>query len=37
MALVEVHRLATPGSIPLEIMEVQSGSYLFEDNLGRVD
>lgn len=40
--LGEVHRLANPGSIPLEIIEVQSGSYLgeddivrFEDNYGR--
>jgi mannose-1-phosphate guanylyltransferase / mannose-6-phosphate isomerase len=37
-----VHRLANPGTIPLEIIEVQSGSYLgeddivrFEDNYGR--
>lgn len=36
------HRLANPGAIPLEIIEVQSGSYLgeddivrFEDNYGR--
>mgnify|MGYP000342003272 CR=1 FL=1 len=40
----EVHRLANPGKIPLEIIEVQSGSYLgeddivrFEDIYGRVD
>jgi mannose-1-phosphate guanylyltransferase/mannose-6-phosphate isomerase len=40
--LGEVHRLANPGTIPLEIIEVQSGSYLgeddivrFEDNYGR--
>jgi mannose-1-phosphate guanylyltransferase/mannose-6-phosphate isomerase len=40
--LGEVHRLANPGAIPLEIIEVQSGSYLgeddivrFEDNYGR--
>jgi mannose-1-phosphate guanylyltransferase/mannose-6-phosphate isomerase len=40
--LGEIHRLANPGSIPLEIIEVQSGSYLgeddivrFEDNYGR--
>lgn len=37
-----VHRLANPGKVPLEIVEVQSGSYLgeddivrFEDNYGR--
>jgi mannose-1-phosphate guanylyltransferase/mannose-6-phosphate isomerase len=41
--LGETHRLANPGSIPLEIIEVQSGSYLgeddivrFEDNYGRL-
>lgn len=40
--LGEVHRLANPGTIPLEIIEVQSGGYLgeddivrFEDNYGR--
>lgn len=40
--LGEVHRLANPGTIPLEIIEVQSGSYLgevdivrFEDDYGR--
>jgi len=37
------HRLENPGKTPLEIIEVQSGSYLgeddivrFEDNYGRV-
>ena len=40
--LGEMHRLANPGTISLEIIEVQSGSYLgeddivrFEDNYGR--
>jgi len=40
--LGQTHRLRNPGSIPLEIIEVQSGSYLgeddivrFEDNYGR--
>ncbi|MEI7784018.1 MAG: mannose-1-phosphate guanylyltransferase/mannose-6-phosphate isomerase [Betaproteobacteria bacterium] len=40
--LGQVHRLANPGTIALEIIEVQSGSYLgeddivrFEDNYGR--
>jgi mannose-1-phosphate guanylyltransferase/mannose-6-phosphate isomerase len=40
--LGEVHRLANPGKVPLEIVEVQSGAYLgeddivrFEDNYGR--
>jgi mannose-1-phosphate guanylyltransferase/mannose-6-phosphate isomerase len=35
--LGEVHRLANPGSIPLEIIEVQSGSYLGEDDIQRFD
>jgi mannose-1-phosphate guanylyltransferase/mannose-6-phosphate isomerase len=33
--LGEVHRLSNPGSIPLEIIEVQSGSYLGEDDIIR--
>jgi mannose-1-phosphate guanylyltransferase/mannose-6-phosphate isomerase len=33
--LGEVHRLANPGSIPLEIIEVQSGSYLGENDIVR--
>jgi mannose-1-phosphate guanylyltransferase / mannose-6-phosphate isomerase len=40
--LGEKHRLENPGTVPLEIIEVQSGSYLgeddivrFEDNYGR--
>ena len=33
--LGEVHRLANPGSIPLEIIEVQSGGYLGEDDIVR--
>ena len=40
--LGQTHRLANPGKMPLEIIEVQSGSYLgeddivrFEDNYGR--
>jgi mannose-1-phosphate guanylyltransferase/mannose-6-phosphate isomerase len=32
-----VHRLVNPGSIPLEIIEVQSGSYLGEDDIVRID
>lgn len=35
--LGEVHRLANPGNIPLEIIEVQSGSYLGEDDVVRID
>ena len=30
-----VHRLANPGAISLEIIEVQSGSYLGEDDIVR--
>lgn len=33
--LGEMHRLANPGTIPLEIIEVQSGSYLGEDDIIR--
>ncbi len=39
-----IHRLTNPGTIPLEIIEIQSGSYLgeddivrFKDNYGRDD
>lgn len=35
--LGEVHRLKNPGSIPLEIIEVQSGSYLGEDDIVRFE
>jgi mannose-1-phosphate guanylyltransferase/mannose-6-phosphate isomerase len=35
--LGEVHRLANPGTIPLEIIEVQSGSYLGEDDIIRFE
>ena len=42
LPLGQKHRLANPGKVPLEIIEVQSGSYLgeddivrFEDNYGR--
>ena len=35
--LGETHRLANPGSIPLEIIEVQSGNYLGEDDIVRFD
>ena len=31
------HRLENPGKIPLEIIEVQSGSYLGEDDIVRFD
>ena len=35
--LGEVHRLFNPGTIPLEIIEVQTGSYLGEDDIVRFD
>jgi len=31
------HRLENPGVIPLEIIEVQSGSYLGEDDIVRFE
>ena len=35
--LGELHRLSNPGVIPLEIIEVQSGSYLGEDDIVRFE
>ena len=35
--LGQVHRLANPGKVPLEIIEVQSGSYLGEDDIVRFE
>jgi mannose-1-phosphate guanylyltransferase/mannose-6-phosphate isomerase len=35
--IAAVHRLANPGKIPLEIIEVQSGSYLGEDDIERFE
>jgi len=35
--LGEVHRLANPGKVPLEIIEVQSGAYLGEDDIVRFE
>jgi mannose-1-phosphate guanylyltransferase / mannose-6-phosphate isomerase len=35
--LESVHRLANPGRIPLELIEVQVGSYLGEDDIVRLD
>jgi len=32
-----VHRLENPGRIPLELIEVQTGSYLGEDDITRLD
>tara|TARA_R100000742_G_C4179514_1_gene15111 strand:- start:59 stop:400 length:342 start_codon:yes stop_codon:yes gene_type:complete len=31
------HRLSNPGKIPLKIIEVQSGSYVGEDDIERFD
>ena len=33
----QIHRLANPGKTPLEIIEVQSGSYLGEDDILRFE
>ena len=33
----EIHALENPGSIPLELIEVQSGSYLGEDDIVRFE
>ncbi|MDT8989760.1 mannose-1-phosphate guanylyltransferase/mannose-6-phosphate isomerase [Curvibacter sp. APW13] len=33
----QVHRLANPGKVPLEIIEVQSGAYLGEDDIVRLE
>lgn len=35
--LGQTHRLANPGKVPLEIIEVQSGGYLGEDDIVRFD
>jgi mannose-1-phosphate guanylyltransferase len=37
IALGEIHALENPGKIPLEIIEVQSGSYLSEDDIVRFE
>ena len=33
----QTHRLTNPGTVPLEIIEVQTGSYLGEDDIVRLD
>lgn len=33
----ETHRLSNPGAVPLEIIEVQSGEYLGEDDIVRLE
>jgi mannose-1-phosphate guanylyltransferase/mannose-6-phosphate isomerase len=35
--LGQTHRLANPGKLPLELIEVQSGSYLGEDDIVRFE
>mgnify|MGYP001010219768 FL=1 len=35
--LGEVHRLENIGSIPLEIIEIQTGDYLGEDDIIRIE
>jgi mannose-1-phosphate guanylyltransferase len=37
IALGEIHALENPGKIPLELIEVQSGSYLSEDDIVRFE
>jgi mannose-1-phosphate guanylyltransferase len=37
IAIGETHALENPGAIPLEMIEVQSGSYLGEDDIVRFD
>ena len=37
ISLGELHRLSNPKKIPLEIIEVQSGNYLGEDDIERID
>ena len=32
-----MHRLENPGKVPLEMIEVQSGAYLGEDDIVRFD
>ncbi|MEQ8664769.1 MAG: mannose-1-phosphate guanylyltransferase/mannose-6-phosphate isomerase [Rhodospirillales bacterium] len=35
--LGEIHRLSNPGKIPVRLIEVQSGSYLGEDDIVRIE
>ncbi|QBQ98355.1 mannose-1-phosphate guanylyltransferase/mannose-6-phosphate isomerase [Paraburkholderia pallida] len=37
IALGQTHRLENPGKLPLEVIEVQSGSYLGEDDIVRFE
>lgn len=36
IAVGQVHRLSNPGTVPVEIVEVQWGSYLGEDDIVRL-
>lgn len=35
--IASTHRLSNPGHIPLEVIEIQSGSYLGEDDIQRLE
>ncbi len=37
MPIGETHRLKNPGMVDLEIIEIQSGSYLGEDDIVRFE
>jgi len=37
LPLGSVHRLENPGRIPLNLIEIQSGSYLREDDIVRFE
>ena len=37
IAIGAVHRLANPGRIPVELIEVQTGGYLEEDDIERIE
>ncbi len=37
LPLGSIHRLRNPGKVPLELIEVQSGSYLGEDDIVRLE
>jgi len=37
ISLGETHQLINPGKVPLEIIEVQSGTYLGEDDIIRLE
>jgi mannose-6-phosphate isomerase-like protein (cupin superfamily) len=37
IAVGEVHRLENPGKVPLQLIEVQTGAYLGEDDIVRLE